>query len=98
MEQTPVVKSLLRPLNIKGCPYEMFSIGMTVSIALLFLFFIFGHGFLGIIVGVALFAALFSIGRWAAANDPQLLTVMVSSLAWKSSLDSRKHVRRNPGA
>jgi hypothetical protein len=90
MRSTPVVKSLLRPLVVKGCGYDMFAFAMVTGMGVLFIGFLAGHGLIGLLAGIATFAALFKAGQWITEHDPQLLSVIFCPLFRRRYLDHKK--------
>ncbi len=78
-----VYKSLNTPLTIWGAERRLFFLAMVMGAAT---FNFFGS----FVSGVAMFAALYFLARWATATDPQILRILLNSSKFKSHYDPCK--------
>jgi type IV secretory pathway VirB3-like protein len=91
----PIIKSLTRPLTVKGCAYELFVPIMIVSIGELIAAFILGHSFLGFIGGIVTFILLFKTGQRVTAYDPQLIEIVLCRFKNHQVLDPKRFRKRS---
>lgn len=82
----PVYKSINKPLTIWGVERRLFFLALIIGAAA---FNLFGS----LLSGLVMFAALFLLGRWATASDPEILRILLNSARFKTHYDPAK---RNP--
>jgi len=80
----PVYKSINKPLTIWGVERGLFFLALIMGGAT---FNLFGSLFSGLVM----FAALYLLARWATAEDPQLLRILLNSSRFKTQYDPAKH-------
>jgi len=92
----PVYKSINRPLTIWGVERGLFFLALIMGGAT---FNLFGS----LLSGLAMFAALYFLARWATSADPQILRILLNSSRFKTQYDPLKRdqmglqiIRRHP--
>ena len=92
----PVYKSINRPLTIWGVERGLFFLALIMGGAT---FNLFGS----LLSGLAMFAALYFLARWATSADPQILRILLNSSRFKTQYDPLKRdqmglqiIRRQP--
>jgi len=79
----PVQRSLSRPLTILGAERKLFFFAMCLGAAT---FNLLGSLFGGILM----FLLLYFVARWATANDPQILRLLLRAAKLRSQYDPAK--------
>ena len=94
MRRTPVVRSLIHPVTVRGCDRQLFGISVVTAIFVFIGGLIFNHGFIGLVGGFATFAGLFRAGVYLTTYDRQLFNTWICPLHWRVLLDPKKHKDR----
>jgi len=81
----PVYKSINKPLTIWGVERRLFFLALIMGAAT---FNLFGSLFSGLVM----FGALYLLGRWATAADPQILRILLNSARFRTQYDPAKRV------
>lgn len=79
----PVYRSINKPLTIWGAERRLFFLALILGGAT---FNLFGS----LLSGLVMFAALYSLARWATATDPQILRILLNSSRIKTQYDPWK--------
>ena len=79
----PVYKSINKPLTIWGAERRLFFLALIMGGAA---FNLFGS----LLSGLAMFAALYLLARWATATDPETLRILLNSSRFKTQYDPAK--------
>ena len=79
----PVYKSINKPLTIWGAERRLFFLALIMGGAA---FNLFGS----LLSGLAMFAALYLLARWATTTDPEILRILFSSSRFKTQYDPAK--------
>jgi len=79
----PVYKSINKPLTIWGAERRLFFLALIMGGAA---FSLFGS----LLSGLAMFAALYLLARWATTTDPEILRILFSSSRFKTQYDPAK--------
>jgi hypothetical protein len=94
LRRTPVVRSLVHPVTVRGCDRQLFGIAVVTAMFMFILLMVSGHGFIGLVGGFAAFAGLFNAGKWLTAYDRQLFNTFICRLHRRMQLDPKKHQDR----
>jgi type IV secretory pathway TrbD component len=78
-----VYKSINKPLTIWGVERRLFFLALILGGAT---FNLFGS----LLSGLAMFAALYFLARWATVTDPQILRILLNSSRFKTRYDPAK--------
>lgn len=97
MRANPIVNSLTRPLNVKGCAYEFFLSAIALSLVSMFICMLSQHSGIGIFGGLGMFGMVFYLGKYLTKKDPHYLTITVAPINRKRSLDPKKRKVRALG-
>ena len=84
-ECRPVYRALHRPLTIAGIDRRLFFLSLLLGAGTFNLFYSFA-------AGVATFAVLFGVSRWATAKDPEMLRIILASAQFRQRYDPGKRV------
>jgi len=79
----PVYKSINKPLTIWGAERRLFFLALIMGGAA---FNLFGS----LLSGLAMFAALYLLARWATTTDPEILRILFNSSRFKTQYDPAK--------
>ena len=79
----PVYQALNKPLTIWGVERGLFFLALIMGGAT---FNLFGS----LLSGLAMFAALYFLARWATSADPQILRILLNSSRFKTQYDPAK--------
>ena len=82
----PVYKSINKPLTIWGAERRLFFLALIMGGAA---FNLFGS----LLSGLAMFAALYLLARWATTTDPEILRILFNSSRFKTQYDPAKRER-----
>jgi type IV secretory pathway TrbD component len=79
----PVYRAMNKPLTIWGVERKLFLLALMVAVSAF-------NFFASLLAGIALFAALYALARWATATDPQALRILLNSAKCRSCYDPLK--------
>ena len=80
----PMYRALHRPLTIAGVDRRLFFMALLLGAATFNLFYSF-------LAGLLVCAGLYGLALWAAATDPEMLRIVLSSTGVKRRYDPGKH-------
>ena len=78
-----VHRSMNKPLTIWGAERRLFFVALVMG-AVTFNFFA------SLLAGISMFIVLYLFARWATANDPQILRILLNSAKFRTQYDPAK--------
>ena len=80
----PVYKAMMRPLTLMGVERRLFFLALLLGAAAFNLFYSF-------LAGLLIFALVYGFARVCARVDPQMLPILLRSLATRPRYDTARH-------
>jgi len=84
-----VHRSMNKPLTIWGAERRLFFVALVMG-AVTFNFFA------SLLAGIGMFIVLYFFARWATANDPQILRILLNSAKFRTQYDPAKRTLETP--